>query len=192
MKKFCILAVIMTVVALAVTGCSTHESELAKENREAEEKLEEYMETMETGGKADKVPDPNAEEMVIIALYSVADGDTGLKKNMEAVPEVDDWELTQKLIEYKVLPETAEVVNYEPEAHELEYDGCPDGITARQAIAIINTYVENAELEGQLKLIINGEEVMTSGYESAYEDVDDTYAGGADDADLSQGGPGME
>ena len=194
MKKLMLAAAMIMMVAavsIAVSGCSKHESDLEAQQRDLEESLEAYMETQETGGIADKVPDPNAPEVAIIFAYVPAEGSVGLERKMEDVPEIDDYELTQKLIEYKVLPESAQVIDFDPENHVLEYTAVGT-LTPREAMAVLNTFIENMELEGQFDLKLDGETVMTSGYCDDYENIDDNFEGGADDFEVSTGGPGVQ
>ena len=194
MKKLMLAAAMIMMIAavgIAVSGCSKHESELEAQQRDLEESLEAYMETQETGGAADKVPDPNAEEVAIIFAYVPAEGSVGLERKLEDVPEIDDYELTQKLIEYEVLPDSAQVINFDPENHVLEYTAV-EKLTPREAVAVLNTFIENMELEGQYDLKLDGETVMTSGFCGDYENIDDNYEGGADDFEVSTGGPGVQ
>ena len=194
MKKLMLAAAMVMMVAavsIAVSGCSKHESDLEAQQRDLEESLEAYMETQETGGAADKVPDPNAEEVAIIFAYVPAEGSVGLERKMEDVPEIDDYELTQKLIELNVLPDSAQVIDFDPENHVLEYTAVGT-LTPREAMAVLNTFIENMELEGQFDLKLDGETVMTSGFCDDYENIDDNYEGGADDFEVSTGGPGVQ
>lgn len=192
-KLMCAAAVVMMVaaVAIAVSGCSKHESELEAQQRDLQESLEAYMETQPTGGIADKVPDPNAPEVAIIFAYVPSEGSVGLDRKLEDVPEIDDYELTQKLIEYEVLPKDAQVIDFDPENHVLEYT-CVESLTPRQAMSVINTFTENMELEGQFELKLDGKTVMTSGFSADYENIDDSFEGGADDFEVSTGGPGVQ
>ena len=194
MKKLMLAAAALMMVAavsIAVSGCSKHESDLEAQQRDLQESLEAYMETQETGGAADKVPDPNAEEVAIIFAYVPAEGGVGLERKMEDVPEIDDYELTQKLIEYKVLPNSAQVIDFDPENHVLEYTAV-ETLTPREAMAVLNTFIENMELEGQYDLKLDGKTVMTSGFCDDYETIDDNFEGGADDFEVSTGGPGVQ
>lgn len=191
MKKIIATMMMLAAVVALATGCSEHESEISKQNKAAQEELEAYMATQATGGAADKVPDPNAPILEVISVYSVKDGDKGIEMNMSDCPEIDDYELTKKLIEFGTLPETAEVIDIDQETGILEYTAAPD-LTARQAIAIINTFAENMGWEGQITLKVDGEEILTSGFESDYKNVTDDYQGGADDLGLTAGGPGAK
>lgn len=194
MKKLMLAAAMIMMIAavsIAVSGCSKHESELDAQQRDLEESLEAYMETQETGGAADKVPDPDAEEVAIIFAYVPSESGVGLERKLEDVPEIDDYELTHKLIEYKVLPEDAQVIDFDKDNHVLEYT-CVETLTPRQSMSVLNTFIENMELEGQYELKLDGKTVMKSGYCDDYKNIDDNYEGGADDFEVSTGGPGVQ
>lgn len=193
-KRMCMAAVVMIMVAaisIAVSGCSKHESDLEAQQRDLQESLDAYMETQATGGAADKVPDPDAPEVAIIFAYVPSEGSMGLDRKLEDVPEIDDYELTQKMIEYGVLPKDAQVIDFDPENHVLEYTAV-ETLTPRQAMAVLNTFIENMELEGQFDLKLDGKTVMTSGFCDDYANIDDNYEGGADDFAVSTGGPGVQ
>jgi len=189
MKKLLAVIVVSIIAAMAVTGCSEHESEIAKQQRAQAEKLEQ-IQAEEAEGSNEKLPDADAPEVVVVSVYYPAGGTKGIVKDMEDVPELDDWELSQKLKAHGVLPEAAQVTEFDPDKGILEYSGV-DSLTPREAQAIINTFAENLEIPVQITVLINGKEILTSGYNADYENVDDTYAGGADDGALSQGGPGV-
>jgi len=194
MKKLLAVAIVLMIAVMAMTACaSEHESEIAKEQRQQQEALDQYLagEVDDANAVDEKVPDANAEPAEVVVIYYVSEGAKGLEKAMDDVPEIDDWELTEKLKAYKVLPETAQVVDIEPDKGILEYDGV-ESLTPRQAQAIINTFVENMGMQGQIKLLILGEEVLTSGYNADYENIDDTYTGGAADTTGAEGGPGVQ
>ena len=196
MKKvvcFVVMLVMAAALAIVATGCSKHESEHDEQQEKLEEALEEFQANQETGGAADKVPDPNAEPVDIIMVYSVKEGDTGLKQNMDDVPAITDESLSDKLIEYKVLPEGAELSVFDPYNNIISYTGVTE-LTPRQAIAILNTFIENFEFDGQWELQIDGNPVMKSGYCADWKTVDDNFEGGADDFDStsSASGPGVQ
>ena len=179
-------------VIMTAAGCSRHDSDLDVEHKEIEEALEQYQKEQETGGAEDKVPDPNAPEVEVVMIYYPEEGDMGLKKELSDVPELDDYELTQKLIEFKLLPEGAEVINYDPENRVLEYTSV-SGLTPVQSMAVLNTFIENCNLDGVWELKIDGETVMKSAFCSDYDQIDDDYTGNEDaDSAVSVGGPGVE
>lgn len=197
-KVLCMMAMLAMAAAImmTVTGCaSKHESEYDEHQKEVEEALEEYVKDQKqvVSGPEDKKPDPNLPETDIVMIYSLASGNTGLNRELDEVPELDDYELTEKLIEYKVLPEGAEVVEYEPDEHIIGYAGL-DGLTTREAMAIINTFSENLNSDGLWELKVNGETVMKSAYSPDWETIDDSYEGNEDfsDSEVSSGGPGVE
>lgn len=190
MKKLLALVVVLMIAVMAMTGCSEHESEISKQQRAQAEELESIL--AEQDDKPDeKLPDADAPEVVVVSVYSLADGNKGLVMNMEDVPELDDWELTQKLKAAGILPDTAQIINFVPEKGIIEYSGVPS-LTPRKAQAIINTFAENMEIPGQITLSIDGKEVLTSGYNADYENIDDSYTGGIDDGISASGGPGVK
>lgn len=196
MKKLVCLMVMLVMaaaLAMAATGCSKHESEYDEHQEELSQALEEFQANQETGGAADKVPDPNAEPAEIIMVYSVKEGDTGLEQHMDDVPTISDEDLSDKLVEYKVLPEGAELSVFDPYNNVISYTGVST-LTPRQAIAILNTFIENFEFDGQWELQIDGNPVMKSGYCADWKTVDDNFKGGADDFDStsSASGPGVQ
>ena len=196
MKKLVCLMVMLVMaaaLAMAATGCSKHESEYDEHQEELAQALEEFQANQETGGAADKVPDPNAEPAEIIMVYSVKEGDTGLEQHMDDVPSISDEDISDKLIEYKVLPEGAELSVFDPYNNVISYTGVST-LTPRQAIAILNTFIENFEFDGQWELQIDGNPVMKSGYCGDWKTVDDNFEGGADDFDStsSASGPGVQ
>lgn len=195
-KVLCMVAMLAMAAAvmMAATGCaSKHESEYDEHQKEVEAALEEYVKEYETGGAADKVPDPNAPAREVVMIYVPAEGDTGLEQILEDVPEITDEALTDKLIEMGVLPETAELIGFDPVNHVITYTGIAR-MTPREAMAVINTYTENFEFPEQWELKIDDETVMKSGYCDDWKNIDDTYEGGAEDfdAESSVGGPGVE
>jgi len=192
MKKLLAVVLVLMIAVMCMTGCSEHQSEIAKDQAKQEAALDEYLksEENETSSLKEKMEEYDGEPSVVVSVYSLADGNKGLVMNMEDVPEMDDWELTEKLKAYKVLPETAEVINIEPDKGLLEYTGVAS-LTPRQAQAIINTFAENYEITGQMTLALDGKDIMVSGYNADFENIDDTYAGGADDGYASQEGPGF-
>lgn len=196
MKKILCMAVMLVMTAaimMAAAGCSKHESEYDEKNEALEEALRDYMNTHETGGAADKVPDPNAPAAENVMIYVPAEDGQGLEQKMDDVPSIDDEELTKKMIEYKVLPDGAELTVFDPVNHVMSFSGV-SRLTPLEAMAIINTFTENFEFPDQWELQIDGDTVMKSGYNADYKNIDNTYEGGAEDFDgnVSSGGPGEQ
>ncbi len=196
MKKILCMAVMLVMTAaimMAAAGCSKHESEYDEKNEALEKALQDYMNTQETGGAADKVPDPNAPAAENVMIYVPAEDGQGLEQKMDDVPSIDDEELTKKMIEYKVLPDGAELTVFDPVNHVMSFSGV-SRLTPLEAMAIINTFTENFEFPDQWELQIDGDTVMKSGYNADYKNIDNTYEGGAEDfdANVSSGGPGEQ
>lgn len=198
-KTVCLFVVCAMTAVLAMTaaGCSKQVSEQVSEQdvhqKELESALEEFQAAQETRGASDKVPDPNAEPAEIVMIYTPAEGDVGLERHMDDVPEISDVDLSDKLVEYHVLPDGAELAGFDPYNNIINYTGV-DGLTPRQAISIINTFIENFEFEGQWEVQIDGESVMKSGFCGDWKKIDDSFEGGSDDFDStsSQSGPGVQ
>ena len=126
-------------------------------------------------------------------IYVPAEDGQGLEQKMDDVPSIDDEELTKKMIEYKVLPDGAELTVFDPVNHVMSFSGV-SRLTPLEAMAIINTFTENFEFPDQWELQIDGDTVMKSGYNADYKNIDNTYEGGAEDfdANVSSGGPGEQ
>lgn len=116
-----------------------------------------------TGGASDKVPDPNAEPMEIISVYSMNDDKTGLNQAMDAVDKLTAEALVSKLIEYGVLEEGTTVLKYESAdgVGTLDLSAVPKSDDKLIITAIGNTFVENFELS-KLKLLVNGKNYSNS------------------------------
>ncbi len=113
-----------------------------------------------TGGASDKVPDPNAEPMEIISIYSQNEDGTGLNQAMDAVSELSAEAMVDKLIEYGVLDEGTTVLKFEKKdgTAVLDLSKLSAKGSNREALmvtAIGNTFIENFELD-KLKLLVNG------------------------------------
>ena len=116
-----------------------------------------------TGGASDKVPDPNAEPMEIISVYSQNDDATGLNQAMDAVSELTADAMADKLIEYGVLEEGTKVLKFDKKddgTATLDLSQIPEKGTADDILtltAVGNTFIENFELD-KLKVLVNGKD----------------------------------
>lgn len=113
-----------------------------------------------TGGASDKVPDPNAEPMEIISVYSKNENKTGLNQAMDAVDKLTADAIVSKLIEYGVLEDGTKVLKYDSDngIGTLDLSAVPQSGSGDDRLtltAIGNTFVENFELD-KLKLLVNG------------------------------------
>lgn len=113
-----------------------------------------------TGGASDKVPDPNAEPMEIISVYSKNENKTGLNQAMDAVDKLTADAIVSKLIEYGVLEDGTKVLKYDSAdgIGTLDLSAVPQSGSGDDRLtitAIGNTFVENFELD-KLKLLVNG------------------------------------
>lgn len=114
-----------------------------------------------TGGASDKVPDPNAEPMEIISVYSKNDDSTGLNQAMDAVSELTADAMVDKLIEYGVLEDGTKVLQFDKKddgTATLDLSQMPEKGTTEDILtltAVGNTFIENFELD-KLKILVNG------------------------------------
>lgn len=172
MRKFtmCLMGILMVLSLAACTPTTEKQSQGA-----------EAVQQGETGGAADKVPDPDAPELEIISVYHSNDDATGLVKAMDSVETMDAQAVVDKLIEYGVLEEGTQVLSFELQGEQSENAGpgaadseaeassaelgvldlsqIPSSGTSGELVmlaAIGNTFTENFNLD-QLKLLVNGE-----------------------------------
>ncbi len=144
-------------------------------------------ETVESTGEkqqlvAGKVPGP---EEVTISVYSINEDETGLVQNMDSLEEMTDQGLVDKLIEYGILDEGTTILSFEKTDNSgivnlsaiPDYDG-DEFYTKATLEALINTYIENYELE-LVKLQVNGQdvssdliEVVEDGYSTYFDDYE--------------------
>ena len=152
MKKF-IMCFVGAMLVLSLAACTPTP---VKQSESATEPMVEAS----TGGASDKVPDPNVEPMEIISVYSSNEDATGLNQAMDAVDELTAQSLVDKLIEYGVLEEGTEVLNFDTKdgIGTLDLSKVPSSGTSGELLmltAIGNTFTENFELD-KLKLLVNG------------------------------------
>lgn len=127
-----------------------------------------------TGGASDKVPDPNAEPMEIISVYSQNDDATGLNQAMDAVDELTADALVDKLIEYGVLTEGTKVLKFDMAdgTGTLDLSQVPNSGSTGDLLmltAVGNTFIENFELD-KLKLLVNGKNFSSGHMEQGDND----------------------
>lgn len=119
------------------------------------------------GGISDKVPDPNAESMEIISVYSQNNEATGLNQAMDAVSELTAEAMVDKLIEYGVLEDGTKVLKFDKGEGEatLDLSKMPETGSSNDLLtltAVSNTFIENFGLE-KLRCLVNGK-VYSNGY----------------------------
>lgn len=129
-----------------------------------------------TGGASDKVPDPNAEPMEVISVYSKNQDGTGLTQAMDAVDQLTAQAIVDKLIEYGVLDEGTEVLTFDMKdgIGTLDLSQVPSGDSTGDAFILTsvgNTFIENFELE-KLKFLVNGENYSGDDYLEYIKDYD--------------------
>ncbi len=146
MIKFCkkiIVSLMIVGVILAPTACSKS----AVEN----EQTAPMPVAGETGGREDKVPDPNAPVVTIVSVYTKDEGTGGIDKEMDSIDasELDANLLLQKLIEFGVIPADTTMLSFVLEDNKkatLDLSAL-DTSDKRTLVALANTYVENYELD---------------------------------------------
>ena len=152
MKKF-IMCFVGAMLVLSLAACTPTP---VKQSESATEPMVEAS----TGGASDKVPDPNVEPMEIISVYSSNEDATGLNQAMDAVDELTAQSLVDKLIEYGVLEEGTEVLNFDTKdgVGTLDLSNVPRSGTSGEMLMLTafgNTFTEIFELD-KLKLRVNG------------------------------------
>ena len=148
MVKFCkkiivALMVVGMVFALAACSKSTVEEETIQSDAMPVEG--------ETGGREDKVPDPNAPVLTVVSIYTKDDNTGGIDKEMDSIDtaELDANLLLQKLIEFGVLPADTTMLSFTLEDNKkatLDLSAL-DTADKRTLVAVANTYIENYELD---------------------------------------------
>ena len=157
MKKTMMAMAMATMVAMmAVTGCSKHESDLSEQQKAQEESVAAYMATMETGGRADKVPDPDAPVVFPLNIYSVKNGKA--VSDMEDVEVLDADHIFSKMVEIGALPEDALLDSCKEDGDKIVLN--LKGITADEAVAeaVAQTFGE-ALGKAAVEIQVDGETV---------------------------------
>lgn len=180
-----IMAAVMAVSLAACTPTTEKQKDTTKAQTEAVKEGEETLTPATTGGAEDKVPDPNVMPVAIISIYHKGDGDS-IVQDMDSLDTegLDAQLLVDKLVEYKVLTEGTQVLNFDIQGDEEnasatldlnQMESAEDAASdAKLLTEVGNTFIENFELN-ELTLKVNGETVdggnaMT--YNADYEDVE--------------------
>ncbi|MBS6642100.1 MAG: GerMN domain-containing protein [Clostridiaceae bacterium] len=199
MKKF-MMCFVGAALMLSLAACTP----TTKKQNTTANSMENNMEEVETaapGGAFDKVPDPTAESVDVISIYTGNEDATGLKKSMTEVKELDAQALVDKLIEEGVLSEGTKVLSFEVAGGSDEEEGGPgaekeasseasekigtldlseipsSGTTGEELMlgALGNTFIENFELD-KLKLLVNGENYSSGHIEHGDDDYLEYYS----------------
>ncbi len=136
MKKRCVMVVAICVMGIiSMTACKQEEAANPTQSTAVESTV------------SDKVPDPTTPELEVISVYNLEDGDKGIHKSMDAIDALDPNLLLNKLVEYKVVSENTEIVNFNEDGEKgnLELKGL-DMSDNRTIVAVANTFIENYEL----------------------------------------------
>ena len=133
------------------------------------------METAETGGASDKVPDPNVEPVDIVSIYSQNQEKTGLNKEMDSVEKLEAQALVDKLVEYGQLPEGTKAISFEmkEKVGTLDLSDLPQLDEKDMALTVIsigNTFIENFELD-ELKLKVGGTDFEDLTFDTGYKEL---------------------
>ncbi len=197
MKKF-MMCFVGAALMLSLAACTP----TTKKQNTAGDKVDMgEVETQAPGGAFDKVPDPTAESVDVVSIFSGNEDATGLKKTMTEVKELDAQSLVDKLIEEGVLEDGTKVLSFEvtggsddteagpgsekeasTEASEkigtLDLSQVPSsGSTGDDLMlgAVGNTFIENFELD-KLKLLVNGENYSGGHFEHGDDDYLEYYS----------------
>lgn len=169
MKKF-IIYLVGAMMVLSLAACTpTPEKEAKARTQAADEKPV----AASTGGAEDKVPDPNAEKLVVISIFYSNEDASGLSKDMDAVKELTAQSLVDKLIERGILEDGTEVISYEEAdgTGTLDLSKAPGGKNESAALtALGNTFIDNFETLLKLKLLVNGENYSGSSIQHSDND----------------------
>lgn len=161
MKKWLIgIAVAAMAVSLAACTPTTEKTQTETEAAGMEQV------PMSTGGASDKVPDPNVDPVAIVSIYHGSDVEDGIKQSMDSLSttEMDAQEMVDKLVEYGVLTEGTQVLEFTVDGSDesatavldLNKAESDEGSSDEKLLAEIgNTFIENYQLES-LKLKVNG------------------------------------
>lgn len=195
MKKFmaCFAGAVLMV---ALAACTPTTKKQSTESMSSTDNIE----TQAPGGAWDKVPDPTAESVDVVSIYSGNEDATGLDKKMTEVKELDAQALVDKLVEAGVLEEGTKVLSFEMTGDSAEEGGpaaanestsaaeekigtldlsqVPSSGTAGETLmlgAIGNTFIENYELD-KLKLLVNGKNYSSGHIEQGDDDYIEYYS----------------
>lgn len=140
----------------------------------------------------EKLPDANAAPMAQVSIFTVKEDGTGLSQNMDAIDSedgetVDAQLLVDKMIEYGVLEEGTEVLNFSKDGTAVTVDlsAMPDQDDVLEQTAVANTLLQNYEA-ATLNLTVNGEAVGDGSFEfnKSYKNLGSSKADG--DAGLDE------
>lgn len=170
MKNFKLtLGVIAMASVLVACSGNTVPTATTADNKEA---LEAYLETAETGGAEDKVPDTASATLTIISVYGLDNDGEGISKSMDAIDTLSEALLWNKLIEYKAVPETATLTSFSKsdDIASLSVKGVSESdMVAITAIA--NTFLENYELSSLHLTLEDSSSTLELRYNRDYADI---------------------
>lgn len=170
MKKFR-----FTLSAIAMAGilcaCSGNTAPTAT-TVDSKEALEAYVETAETGGAEDKIPDASSPTLIIISVYGPDNDGDGMAKFMDAIDTLSEILLWDKLVEYKSVPETADLTAFSKteDTASLSVTGIAENDTVA-ITAIANTFLENYELSSLHLTLEDSSSTLELRYNGDYADI---------------------
>lgn len=171
--------VIGALMLLSLAACTPTPQKASEQAASEETPNVEDIVQATTGGAADKVPDPTAEELTVVSIYVQNDNGTGLSKAMDAVNSLDAQQLVDKMIEYGALEEGTKVSKFEQSGTTatLDLSKIPDAGTDKEKMvltSIVNTFTENFELDS-ITVLANGSnynaDSESAGYVKEYKEL---------------------
>lgn len=127
-----------------------------------------------TGGAADKVPDPNVPKLVTVSLYHPNKDNTGIIKELEGIDTLDAELLFLSLLEFNFLPENCTINSFNNNSGVGNLDLSNFNINdTRSLICLKNTFIENFELNTLTISIDGNANTLTKDlkFESNYKDI---------------------
>ena len=153
MKKIYYPICLASVGALLLfSGCSSTPSQTQAQT--VEETTAVQFETAETGGAADKVPDPDAPKLYIVSVYFPSEHTGGIMKDLDAIATADGGLLWYKLVEIGAVEGDFISYTQEGKVGTIDLTGF-DLSSPSQKACLTNTFIENFELDS-LNVLIDG------------------------------------
>lgn len=171
MKKM-MLILAGTVIAVSLAACSPTDVSTQTAAEDGEEGMTVEASIEETEREVvEKLPDADAAPMAQVSVFTIKEDKTGLSQNMDAVDSedgetVDAQLLIDKMIEYGVLEEGTEVLNFSQDGTAVTVDlsAMPNQDDVLEQTAVANTLIQNYEAD-TLNLTVNGEAVGDGSFE---------------------------
>lgn len=163
------LLILLSITCLGLTACAPSSIQNIKVAETPNP-----SETAETGGRADKVPDPNAPVLTIVSIYPVNKEKTGLYQEMEGLDAKEPQLLIDKMIEYSILEEGTTVNSFTQNGTTATLDLNKLDTTNKFVLpSLVNSFTENFELD-KLSITVNGQsdpKLNNLEYTKNYKDI---------------------